>query len=158
MYMIWVVVALSTLAGAYALLDSESAPATPAPSDMALALNLSDYRQAVIGYALAHPAFSGSVPAANLQMTAGTPDSSWRNYVVPNQDYAGSEVVVYSISTSLSGLAADIEQLAQGSALAGVASNGTIVSPGNAAVPLPGGIATSVPDGVPVWIAQAYTP
>jgi PilM len=158
MYMIWVVISLSTLAGVYALLDSESAPATPAPSEMMRALNLSDYRRAVIVYALAHPAFSGSVPATNLQMATGMPDPSWRNYVAPNQGYAGSEVVVYAVSTSLSMLAADIEQLAQGSALAGVASNGTIVSPGNVAVPLPGGIATSVPDGALVWIAQAYTP
>jgi hypothetical protein len=156
MYAIWVVIALATLTGTYALLGNESAPATTSPSEMSLAQNMSLYRQAVVAYAQANPSFAGSVPVNRLTLAAGTPDPVWRNYVTPNVGYVGSLVVVYAASPTAPAVVIDIEQLAQGSALAGSAYGGAIDSPGNPEVPLPGGVAASVPNGVPVWMAQAY--
>jgi hypothetical protein len=78
--------------------------------------------------------------------------------VVPNTSAAGSLVVVYTTSTSAGAAISGIEQLAGGSALAGVAFNGNVLSPGNPAVPLPTAIAAAVPNGTPVWMAQAYQP
>ncbi|MBN3853198.1 type IV pilus biogenesis protein PilM [Paraburkholderia sp. Ac-20340] len=153
MYLIWVVAVLAMLAGAQALIARETAPATPAPGVMSLAQNMAAYRAALVTYALAHPDFAGSVPDAGV-----TPDPLWRNYVAPNAGYAGSVVVVYAASASASALRVvpEIEALAQGSALAGAAQGGSIVSPGNPAVPLPTAIAAAVPQGAPVWMAQAY--
>lgn len=155
MYAIWVVIAVAALTGAAALLGSEGAPPA-SPSDMSLAQNLSLYRQALVAYAEAHPSFSGSVPADQIVLVSGTPDPLWRNYVSPNTGYAGSAVVVYAASATVPAVVADIEQIAQGSALAGVANGGAIDSPGNPQVPLPAGVAARVPNGVPVWMAQAY--
>jgi hypothetical protein len=157
MYLLWTVVAFSTLIGAYALFDGESVSATAAPSDMALALNLSDYRQAVMAYVQAHPpGVAGSVPGNVLQLSSGeVPNNAWHNYVAANQG-AGSEVVVYAASTSMAAVVPGIEQLAQGSMLAGAADNGYLVSPGNPPVPLPAALAASVPNGAPVWIGQVY--
>lgn len=158
MYLIWVIVTFGMLAGAYALLGGESAPPTPSPSAMTLAMNMSQYRQAVVGFAASNPSFTGSVPLTSLHpyLGASNPNSIWQNYVVPDAGYKGSLVVVYASSQPAAQVALDVEQLAQGSALAGIAFNKTVVSPGNPAVPLPAGIANSVPDGVPVWMAQAY--
>jgi hypothetical protein len=158
MYLIWIAVTFAMLTGGYALVSAQTAPTTPSPSTMNLAMNLSQYRQAVAAFAVANPSFSGSVPAGSLQpfLASTTPDSGWRNYVSPNADYAGSLVVVYGASQSTASVVPDIEQLAQGSAMAGIAFNQTVVSPGNTPVPLPSGLAGSVPDGVPVWMAQAY--
>ncbi|OED13577.1 type IV pilus biogenesis protein PilM [Burkholderia sp. A2] len=162
MFLIWIVAAFAMLTGAYALLGAEAAPAPLAPSAMALAANMSAYRQAVVAYARANPSFAGSVPAASLApyLGATVPDPMWRNYVRPNAGYAGSLVVVYAASASASAAAAaavdGIEQIAQGSALAGVALGANLVSPGNPAVPLPAALANAIPNGMPVWMAQAY--
>ncbi|OXI66926.1 pilus assembly protein PilM [Burkholderia sp. AU28863] len=160
MFLIWIVAAFAMLTGAYALLGAEAAPAPLAPSAMALAANMSAYRQAVVAYARANPSFAGSVPAASLApyLGATVPDPMWRNYVRPNAGYAGSLVVVYAASASAAAAAAvdGIEQIAQGSALAGVALGANLVSPGNPAVPLPAALANAIPNGMPVWMAQAY--
>jgi PilM len=158
MYAIWIVVALGMLAGAYALSDSESAPPASSPSAMNLAMNMSQYRQAVVAFATANPSFTGSVPLSGLQPYLGSnsPNPTWQNYVVPNVGYTGSLVVIYASSPTPAGVTQDVERLAQGSALAGVAFNNTVVSPGNPPVALPGEIASGVPNGVPVWMAQAY--
>jgi hypothetical protein len=158
MYLIWIAVTFGMLAGAYALVSAETAPTTPSPSTMNLVMNMNQYRQAVVAFAVANPSFSGSVPPGSLTLSpgSGTPDPVWRNYVVPNEDYAGSLVVIYASSLSAVSVVPEIEQLAQGSALAGVALNGTVVSPGNPAVALPDGVVSSVPNGAPVWMAQAY--
>ncbi|WP_175664539.1 type IV pilus biogenesis protein PilM [Burkholderia ambifaria] len=160
MFLIWIVAAFAMLTGAYALLGAEAAPAPLAPSAMALAANMSAYRQAVVAFARANPSFAGSVPAASLApyLGATVPNPVWRNYVQPNTGYAGSLVVVYAASASASAAAAvdGIEQIAQGSALAGVALGANLVSPGNPAVPLPAALANTIPNGMPVWMAQAY--
>jgi hypothetical protein len=161
MYLIWVIATFGMLAGAYALVSSEAASSVSSassPSAMTLAMNMSQYRQAVLTYAGANPAFSGSVSPTNLRpyLGASHPNPIWNNYVVPNVGYTGSLVVVYASSKADPQVTLDIEQLAQGSALAGAAFNNTVVSPGNAAVPLPAALAGSVPNGVPVWMAQAY--
>ncbi|AZQ54292.1 type IV pilus biogenesis protein PilM [Burkholderia cenocepacia] len=160
MFLIWIVAAFAMLTGAYALLGAEAAPAPLAPSAMALAANMSAYRQAVAAFARANPSFAGSVPAASLApyLGATVPDPMWRNYVQPNTGYAGSLVVVYAASSSAAAAAAvdGIEQIAQGSALAGVALGANLVSPGNPAVPLPAALANAIPNGMPVWMAQAY--
>jgi hypothetical protein len=164
MFLIWIVAAFAMLTGAYALLGAEAAPAPLAPSAMALAANMSAYRQAVVAFARANPSFAGSVPAASLApyLGATVPNPVWRNYVQPNTGYAGSLVVVYAASASASASAAaaaavdGIEQIAQGSALAGVALGANLVSPGNPAVPLPAALANTIPNGMPVWMAQAY--
>ncbi|AIO39061.1 putative pilM, PilM [Burkholderia cenocepacia] len=160
MFLIWIVAAFAMLTGAYALLGAEAAPAPLAPSAMALAANMSAYRQAAVAFARANPSFAGSVPAASLApyLGATVPDPMWRSYVQPNTGYAGSLVVVYAASASAAAaVAADgIEQIAQGSALAGVALGANLVSPGNPAVPLPAALANAIPNGMPVWMAQAY--
>jgi PilM len=158
MYLIWIVVTFGMLAGAYALVSSETAPATPSPSEMNLAMNMSRYRDALTAFAANHPSFAGSVQPESLEpyLASVTPDPRWKNYVAPDAGFTGSLVVVYASSQSAAGVVSDIEQLAQGSAFAGVSFNQTVISPGNPPVPLPAGIAGSVPDGVPVWMAQAY--
>jgi hypothetical protein len=158
MFIVWIVAALAMLAGAYSLLGSETAPALPSLSSASLASNMSQYRAALVTFAQANPSFTGSVPPSSLQplMSPNIANPLWQNYVTPNSGIAGSTVVVYASSTTASPAIADIEQLAQGSALAGVAFNGDIVSPGNPSVALPVAIAAKVPNGVPVWMAQAY--
>ncbi|HTH62221.1 MAG TPA: type IV pilus biogenesis protein PilM [Paraburkholderia sp.] len=158
MYLLWTVVTLAMLIGAYALFDGESVSATAAPSDMALALNLSDYRQAAMAYVQAHPGAAGSVPGNALPLPSGeVPNSAWHNYVAANPGQgAGSEVVVYAASTGMAAVVPGIEQLAQGSMLAGAADNGYLVSPGNPPVALPAAVAAGVPNGAPVWIGQVY--
>jgi hypothetical protein len=159
MLMIWIVTAFAMLTGAYALLGHEAAPVPQGPSTMALAANMSTYRAAVVAFARAHPAFEGAVPAASLApyLGASVPDSMWRNYVQPNTAYTGSLVVIYATTTAARDVIVGMEQLAQGSALAGVAVGASIVSPGNAlAVPLPDALASAIPAGMPVWMAQAY--
>ncbi|RQU42250.1 pilus assembly protein PilM [Burkholderia cenocepacia] len=158
MFLIWIVAAFAMLTGAYALLGAEAAPAPLAPSAMALAANMSAYRQAVVAFARANPSFAGSVPAASLAPSLGAtvPDPMWRNYVQPNPGYAGSLVVVYAASAAAAAAVDGIEQIAQGSALAGVALGANLVSPGNPAVPLPAALANAIPNGMPVWMAQAY--
>jgi hypothetical protein len=156
MYAIWAVIVFVTLTGAYALLGSETAPPVPSAAAANLASSMSVYRQAVVSFALNHPAFTGSVPVGSLSLPAGTQSSPWQNYVVPNGTVTGSLVVVYGTSSSSGSAAADVEQLAQGSALAGVALSGTVQSPGNPQVPLPAALVNSVPNGALVWMAQAY--
>jgi len=160
MFLIWIVAAFAMLTGAYALLGAEAAPAPAplAPSAMALAANMSTYRQAVVAFARANPSFAGSVPAASLApyLGATVPNPVWRNYVQPNTGYPGSLVVVYAASASAAAAVDGIEQIAQGSALAGVALGANLVSPGNPAVPLPAALANTIPNGMPVWMAQAY--
>jgi hypothetical protein len=87
---------------------------------------------------------------------ANVPNPMWRNYVEQNVGYAGSLVVVYASSSAATAAVPGIEQLAQGSAMAGVALGANIVSPGNPAVPLPPALQNVIPNGMPVWMAQAY--
>jgi hypothetical protein len=158
MFLIWIVAALAMLTGAYALLGQQATPLPAGPSPMALATSMSAYRQAVLAFARANPSFTGSVPAASLTpyLGANAANAVWQNYVQPNSGYAGSLVVVYATSTAASPAIVGMEQLAQGSALAGVALGANIVSPGNPAVPLPAALANAIPNGMPVWMAQAY--
>lgn len=156
--MIWIVAGLGMLAGGYALLDFQSTPVPQGPSSMALAMNMSEYRDAVVAFALANPSYTGSVPAASLAPYLGASNANpvWRNYVQPNAGYAGSLVVVYATSASATAAIVGMEQLAQGSAMAGVALGTNIVSPGGPAVALPAVLANAIPNGMPVWMAQAY--
>ncbi|RDU96767.1 type IV pilus biogenesis protein PilM [Trinickia dinghuensis] len=160
MYVIWVVVALGALTGAYALFGAESAPATQSASAFGLATNMSEYRQALVGFAQANPSFTGSVPIKTLQPYLGpvVANPIWLNYVQPNTNtgYAGSLVIVYASSTAATAVIPAMEQLAQGSAMAGVAAGVSIVSPGNPPVSLPAALANGIADGMPVWMAQAY--
>ncbi len=160
MYMLWVIAVFSALAGAYALFDSESIAAMPSATGRIMAASMSAYRHAVVEYALANPTFTGEVPESalvgNALLTTDASDALWRNYVIPNTDAAGSLVVIYSTQTSAENEIVDMQQLAQGSALAGVASAGNVVSPGNPHVPLPSALSSVIPDGEPVWMAQAY--
>jgi hypothetical protein len=159
MFMIWIVAAFAMVTGAYALLGQQTAPAPQGPASMALAMNMSEYRQAVVQFVLAHPSFTqGSVPVTSLApyLGANVPSSMWQNYVELNAGYAGSLVVVYATSAAATAVVPGMEQLAQGSALAGVALGANIVSPGNPAVPLPLTLQNVIPNGMPVWMAQAY--
>ncbi|MFM0299032.1 type IV pilus biogenesis protein PilM [Paraburkholderia sediminicola] len=157
---LWMVFAIACITGVYALVDANYMQATPTMVSVTTAQSMSAYRQALVAYALANPTFVGAVSAAALQpyLSAGTTSGSWLNYVVPNTSSAGSLVVVYTTSASAAAALTGIEQLSGGSALAGVALNGTVLSPGNPAVPLPTAIAAVVPNGTPVWMAQAYQP
>lgn len=157
MYAIWVIVTLGMLTGAYALLDNQTLSSTPNPVNMNLAVSMSAYREAVVAYAQKNPAFQGQVPVGSLALPTGTQTVSLRNYVEPNAGgVSGSVVVIYGTAASSGTAALDIEQMAQGSALAGIAQAGSIQSPGNPAVPLPNAIAGAVPNGAVVWMAQAY--
>lgn len=154
MYAIWATVIFVMLTGAYALFDSEALSSTPSSINVNLADSMNMYRQAVVAYALKHPSLTAQVPASNLSLPA-TQTAPWQNYVMPNSD-GGSLVVVYGVSQSSGAAALEVEQMAQGSALAGVALGGTVQSPGNPAVPMPSPLANSVPDGAVVWMTQAY--
>ncbi|MFC0402789.1 pilus assembly protein PilM [Paraburkholderia rhizosphaerae] len=160
MIAIWIALACGVLGGVYVLIDAGYQRATPVAASFTLAQSMSDYRAALIGYALGHPDFEGSVPAASLQplLAPRTVDPLWRNFVTPNTTAPGSLVVVYATSTSATPAIAGIERISNGSAFAGVSFNGSVVSPGNQPVPLPAALAGGVPDGMPVWIAQAYQP
>jgi hypothetical protein len=157
---LWVVIAIGCVTGVYALVDANYLQATPAVASVSAAQSMSAYRQALVAYVLANPAFEGAVPAAALQpyLSAGAASGPWLNYVAPNTSSAGSLIVVYTTSTSVASALTGIEQLSGGSALAGIALNGSVVSPGNPVVPLPTAIAAAVPNGTPVWMAQAYQP
>jgi hypothetical protein len=154
MYAIAVVAICAALIAAYTTLTDAQMAFVPAASAQALALNMGEYRQAVIDYVLqAGPGFQGSVPAAKLSAVANyMPNPLWANYV------QGNLVVVYATSMPSSEVVSDIATLAQGSVLAGSALNGSEVSPGDAtpAIPLPAAIAAAVPNGAPVWLAQVY--
>ncbi|MGH8778317.1 type IV pilus biogenesis protein PilM [Paraburkholderia sp.] len=159
MYAIWVLIVFGVLTGAYALFDSELVSSTPTAANVSLAANMATYRQAVVVYAQNNPTFQGQAPVA---LPAGTPTASMQNYVIPNNllpntnGVPGSLVVIYGLSSSSGAAAMDVEQMAQGSALAGVALAGNVQSPGNQSVPLPAEIAATVPNGAVVWMAQAY--
>ena len=153
MYVIWAIVIFGALTGAYALFDSEAMSSTPSAINVNLASSMSVYRQAVVSYALDHPSFNGQVTVS--LPTAQT--APWQNYVMPNSGgITGSLVVVYGVSPSSGAAASQVEQLAQGSALAGVARGGYVESPGNSPVQIPQPLASSVPNGALVWMAQAY--
>ncbi|HEY4350800.1 MAG TPA: type IV pilus biogenesis protein PilM [Paraburkholderia sp.] len=158
MIAIWIAVACGALGGVYALIDAGYLQATPVAATFTLAQGMSVYRTALITYARSHPEFEGSVPAQTLQpLLAPNPvDPLWQNYVSPNTSAPGSLVVVYATSASAAPAIAGIETLAGGSAFAGVALNGAVLSPGNLAVPLPTALASAVPNGAPVWMAQVY--
>jgi hypothetical protein len=166
MFMTWVIAALTMLMGAYALLGQETllgqeaigGTSSPSASAMALATNMSEYRQAVVRFAHANPSYAGGVPASDIApyMGANVANPVWQSYVLPNTAYTGSLVVIYPSTTVASDVIIAMEQLAQGSALAGVALGANIVSPGNSAVPLPGALANAIPNGAPVWMAQQY--
>jgi hypothetical protein len=151
---------MGMLAGAYALLDAESAPVTQGPAPIVLAMNMSEYRQALVAFALANPSFTGSVQTRSLQPYLGpvVANPIWLNYVQPNtsRGYAGSLVVVYASAAAATAAIPGMEQLAQGSAMAGVADGASIVSPGNPPVSLPAALVNGIPNGMPVWMAQAY--
>lgn len=160
MYALWVLIVCGAIAGVYGLVDVRYLGETPQLGAVGFAQRMSTYRQALVAYAIANPGFAGSASAASLAPFAAgmTLDPSLRNFVVPNSDAPGSLVVVYTTSTAMGGAIAQIETLAGGSAMAGVAHGGSVLSPGNPAVPLPVAIAAAVPDGTPVWMAQAWQP
>ena len=154
MYALAIVAIFAALIAAYTTLTDSQMAFVPAASAQALALNMGEYRQAVIDYVLqVDPGFQGSVPAAKLSAVANyTPNPLWANYV------QGNMVVVYATSQPSSDVVSDIATLAQGSVMAGSAVNGSEVSPGDPtlAIPLPAAIAAAVPNGTPVWLAQVY--
>lgn len=160
MYVIWVVAFFALLGGVYTLFDSEAASPVPSTLTAGMAASMSTYREAVVAYAAANPTFTGAVAEDVLTqqslLSTDTFDTLWQNYIVPNTDVRGSLVVIYSTSQTATKVIVDMEQLAQGSALAGVSESGSIVSPSNPVVPLPSAIASSIPNGEPVWMAQAY--
>lgn len=166
MYVVWVLVAMLALSGAYAVFDSELLQASPNLQSVSLAQSMSEYRQALVAYSLSYPNAQGSVSSAALKpfLSPYAVNPLWQTYIIrnngsqgtPNNANHGSTVVVYTTSSAAAVAISGIEQLSQGSALAGVASQGYVVSPGNPAVPLPAALATSIPSGTPVWIAEAY--
>jgi len=141
------------LIAGYETFAGEQMNVVSATSTQALALNMAAYRQTVIAYVQAHPAFNGAVQANQLTPVANyKPNPMWQGYVQNNL------VVVYTTSTVSPELVVDISKLAQGSVFAGRALNGNEVPPADAtiAIPLPAGIAGAIPNGSPVWLAQAY--
>ncbi|HYS66927.1 MAG TPA: pilus assembly protein PilM [Paraburkholderia sp.] len=158
MYALWIALSMAVITGVYSIVDTHYVQATPTLASASLAQSMAAYRQAAIKFALANPQTSGVVSSGALTpyLAAGMTNALWQVYVTPNSDVAGSTVVIYTTSTSAAPAITGIEQLAFHSALAGVANDGSVLSPGNAAVALPAAIAPAVPNGTPVWIAQAY--
>lgn len=158
MYALWIAISLAMIGGLYSVVDMQYMQATPTLASASLAQSMAAYRQAGVQYALANPDANGVLAANALTsyLASGMANAPWKVYVTPNADIAGSTVVVYTTSSQAASAITGIEQLAFHSALAGVANNGSVVSPGNPSVALPAAIASAVPDGTPVWIAQAY--
>jgi hypothetical protein len=141
------------IAGYETFADEQMNVVTTSQSTQALALNMAAYRQSVIAYVEAHPAFQGAVQANQLTGAAHyQPNPIWQGYV------ANGMVVVYTTSTVSPQLVVEMSKLAQGSVFAGRALNGNEAPPTDPsiAIPLPAGIAGAIPDGSPVWLAQVY--
>jgi hypothetical protein len=141
------------IAGYETFADQQMNVVETSGSTQALALNMAAYRQSVIAYAQAHPAFQGAVQASQLTATAHyQPNAIWQGYV------ANSMVVVYTTRAVSPALVVEMSKLAQGSVFAGRALNGSEVPPtdGSIAIPLPAGVAGAIPNGSPVWLAQVY--
>jgi len=158
MFALWMAAAMMALAGVYALVDQRFVAGAPTVESMSMAQSMAAYRLAGIQYALANPGAAGTIASGALgpYLASGAANALWRVYVEPNAAVAGSTVVVYTTSAFAGAAIPNIEQMAFHSALAGATHAGTIVSPGNPAVPLPAAVATAVPNGAPVWMAQAY--
>jgi hypothetical protein len=159
MYAILIALSCLTASGVYFLVDERYEADTPTVAAASLSQSMDTYRRAVVAFVAAHPSFQGNVSAAQLSsVSAGLSlDPRWQNYVEPNTTAAGSLVVVYTNAGDAGVAIAGIEALAQGSALAGVAHSGAVVSPGNPIVPLPSAIADAVRDGTPVLMTQVWS-
>lgn len=146
-------IAMALIAGAETF-NLRQLQVVPVASANALAVNMAEYRQAVIEYVVTlHPGFQGTIPDDDLAgITAYAPNGHWCNYV------QGDTVVIYAKVKPAVPIDGEMAKLARGSVFAGVALDGEVVPPGDAsvAIALPAGIAAAIPDGSPVWLAQVY--
>ncbi len=91
----------------------------------AQAVSMTQYRDAVLGYARANPAFSGTAPDASVTPYAATgyvKRWNWTNNIV-----AGSTATIYTVDASLLNSPALVDSLAKvsnGSMLVGVTRSG----------------------------------
>lgn len=156
----FVTLALASSCALYALQETnDDALLAVEGSGAALAASMAQYRDAVVRYAHANPAFTGRVPDAQLALPA------W--YVVPQaglwSNHIGSDgmIAVYATQLPKVDIAASMAELAHGSALAGRANlaSGRIdpaARSGDGVVPLPNIAAAQWTNGVPVWLAHRY--
>lgn len=161
MWMIWILVAMASLAGAYSTMDQVRNPSSPQLHGKDLAVNMAAYRAAVVAYATStytsYPITATSV--SQLALASYLPywyppaaSGMWSNYI----DSDGT-IVIYATAKPPVVYTADMVNLSQNSQLAGTASTaGTLVSPifGDTGIVLPKPGGALIPAGRPVWLAH----
>ncbi|HEX6705205.1 MAG TPA: type IV pilus biogenesis protein PilM [Albitalea sp.] len=149
MWIFWILTAMISLTGYFAMGAQGQAPELSAAASADLARNMSVYRAAVLAYAAEHPAHSGAVPDSVLVFP-----SWYRRHPAWASIVDGRTVVVFATQRLPGDVVSDLMVLARNSLLVGVADaqRRVLVSPlhGDTALALPPG----VPDGVPVWLGM----
>jgi hypothetical protein len=154
MWMIWILMIMTSIAGYYSLSDQISSPPPESMKSADLAGSMAIYRAAVLRYATANPSFTGTVADSNLSFPTWYRPLSpplWTNYIA-----ADGTIVIYASSLPPMTITSEIVSLSRNSVLAGQANAAThtLDSPvfGNNQIPLPAGL--SIPNGSPVWLAK----
>jgi hypothetical protein len=150
MWVLWILVAMVSLTGYFAMGAQAQEPALSAAASMDLARNMGIYRAAVLDYAAANPGHTGAVPEEALHYP-----SWYRRHPGWASVVNGRAVVVYATQPLPADVVSELVALSRNSRLAGVADakRGVLVSPlyGDTGLALPPG----VPDGAPVWFGTA---
>jgi hypothetical protein len=161
MWMIWIVVAMASLAGVYSAKEQVRNPPSTQLHSADLAVNMAAYRAAVVAYAsntyASYPITATSVSHADLAPYLPywyTPAAAgmWNNYI----DTDGT-IVIFATANPPVVYTADMVSLSQNSMLAGTASaTGMLVSPifGDTGIVLPKPGGALIPAGRPVWLAR----
>lgn len=153
----WVTLALAGSCGLYVMQEHHDDQALAlAGNGAALASSMAVYRDAVVRYADAHPAFQGTAPRTHLDLPAwyAEPDPGlWSHHVA-----ADGLIAVYAVRLPALDIGADLAQVAHGSELAGRANPGAgridPAVPGGGAVALPAIPGPALEAGAPVWLAH----
>ena len=159
MWMIWIMVAMLSVAGYYSTsLHTEHDAPVAAMRDEHLAGNMAAYRSMVVDYFARHPEITGPASASlpdleSVRPTWFAPSPLWANHLG-----ADGMITIYAATLPPTRITAEIVKLSQRSIMAGEVSAalapGVLYSPvfGNTAIPLPADVA--IPDGSPVWMAR----
>lgn len=159
MWMIWIMVAMLSVAGYYSTsLKTEHTAPIAEMRDENLANNMAVYRGMVMRYLARHPEITGPATVSSESLEAErpawyAPSPLWRNHLS-----ADGMITVYAATLPTSRITPEIAKLSQRSILAGETSAalapGFLYSPnfGNTGIPLPADVA--IPDGSPVWMAR----
>lgn len=153
----FVTLALASSCALYAMQEhNDDAALARQAGEAALGQSMAVYRDAVVRYARANPAFQGRVPDAQLALPAWyvAPDPGlWSNHVA-----ADGLIAVYAARLPAIDIAGSMAALAHGSELAGRADKAAArIAPAARAgsgVALPAIPGNPVPDGAPVWLAH----